>query len=512
MKKILLISAISAALAGPAYAIALDPLTPEQRHAQAYTFREARAAANEINPPAVHPTNSDETSVPDFQGQYHKALPHNASGVVNASIYNQLLSATGTGTFAAFEALPLTGSVKLANPLGAQVYDLEGRDSHDYGTRAAPSVSSAETAGEMVEDYYHALTRDLTFKNYSANPIIIAAATEMTGLSDFHGPTTPANLFRGIWEGEETGPYISQFLYKDIPYGRKVVNQKYNGYQAGVNFMTTPSEWLAIQNGTNPTAAVTTTAERYMVTGRDLAAYVHKDFTYQAFQNAALILLGMGNSVIDDGNPYKTATKQGAFIDQGGPEILDMVARAGNAGLRAAWFQKWNVHRRLRPEAYGGLAINNPSILHSEFKTSNAVAAVNLLYGNKLLPMAYPEGSPTHPAYPAGHATISGACATILKAFFKEDALIPSPIQPNNTGSALTTYPGNLTVGGEINKLASNISIGRDWAGVHFRSDGTDGMLLGEEVGISILKDWKEAHPEQPALTIKKFNGDIIEI
>ncbi len=37
-----------------------------------------------------------------------------------------------------------------------------------------------------------------------------------------------------------------------------------------------------------------------------------------------------------------------------------------------------------------------------------------------LLPQAYPEGAPTHPAYGAGHATGSGALATMLKAFFDE--------------------------------------------------------------------------------------------
>jgi len=31
-----------------------------------------------------------------------------------------------------------------------------------------------------------------------------------------------------------------------------------------------------------------------------------------------------------------------------------------------------------------------------------------------LLPMAFPEGSPIHPAYGAGHATVAGACVTIL--------------------------------------------------------------------------------------------------
>ena len=38
--------------------------------------------------------------------------------------------------------------------------------------------------------------------------------------------------------------------------------------------------------------------------------------------------------------------------------------------------------------------------------------------GNWLLPMAFPEGSPMHPSYGAGHATVAGACTTILKAWF----------------------------------------------------------------------------------------------
>ena len=38
---------------------------------------------------------------------------------------------------------------------------------------------------------------------------------------------------------------------------------------------------------------------------------------------------------------------------------------------------------------------------------------------NLLLPMAFPEGSPMHPAYGAGHATVAGGCVTMLKAFFE---------------------------------------------------------------------------------------------
>jgi membrane-associated phospholipid phosphatase len=365
-----------------------------------------------------------------------------------------------------------------------------------------------------VELYLKALYRDVPFSEFNSRTEIGQAASELANLTDFTGPKTQSSLFRGIWAGDLTGPFISQFLYKPIPFGAMTIKQTYYPYTPGADFMTSVPEWLAIQNGQNPSASLTrANTARYIITGRDLATYVHTDFTYQAYQNAALILLGMGANYLDDGNPYKTATRQGAFIDLGGAEILDMVARAGNAGLRAAWFQKWNVHRRLRPEAYSGLVANNPGLLHPQILNSNALQLSKGKHANSvLLPMAYPEGSPTHPAYPAGHAAIAGACVTVLKAFFKEDMPIANPMMPVADGSNLQAYNGTLTIGGELDKLASNISLGRDWAGVHYRSDGTEGMLLGEQVGIAILRDWKAAHPEMPKLTLKRFNGTVINI
>jgi hypothetical protein len=47
-----------------------------------------------------------------------------------------------------------------------------------------------------------------------------------------------------------------------------------------------------------------------------------------------------------------------------------------------------------------------------------------------VLPLVYPEGSPTHPSYPAGHAVIAGACSTIIKAFFDDLATIDSQVAP----------------------------------------------------------------------------------
>jgi hypothetical protein len=61
-----------------------------------------------------------------------------------------------------------------------------------------------------------------------------------------------------------------------------------------------------------------------------------------------------------------------------------------------------------------------------------------------LLPLAFPEGSPTHPAYGAGHATVAGACVTILKAFSMRRPRSPIPSVSATMGSASRTIPATL--------------------------------------------------------------------
>ena len=70
--------------------------------------------------------------------------------------------------------------------------------------------------------------------------------------------------------------------------------------------------------------------------------------------------------------------------------------------------------------------------------------------------MAYPEGCPTHPAYPSGHASFIGACITVLKAYFNEAFIIPNPVLASADGLSLMPYSGPvLAVGGELDKLAA---------------------------------------------------------
>jgi membrane-associated phospholipid phosphatase len=222
---------------------------------------------------------------------------------------------------------------------------------------------------------------------------------------------------------------------------------------------------------------------------------------------------------LDAGNPYLGSLTQDGFPTFGGPHILHLVGIVGNLALKAAWFQKWLVHRRLRPEEFAGRIHNNKIgaasyPINSEILDSDAVDEVFAKYGTYLLPQAYPEGCPTHTAYPSGHASFAGACTTVLKAFFDESFVIPNPVEVSADGLSLDPYTGpDLTVGNELNKLASNIGFGRDFAGLHWRSDIIEGLKLGEQVSILALAEMRLTFNEDfNGFSLTKFDGTQITI
>ena len=83
---------------------------------------------------------------------------------------------------------------------------------------------------------------------------------------------------------------------------------------------------------------------------------------------------------------------------------------------------------------------------------------------------------------------------------------------PDATGQVLTPYAGEtLTVGGELNKIASNIALGRNISGVHWRSDGTESLKLGEALAINILSEQKASYNEDfNGFSLTKFDGTTI--
>ena len=493
-------------------------------------------APHECTPTRIRRTgsNGDEKRYKNFIGSFHKGLHHNEFGEVDRAAFEALVKILSRGK--GFDQIPLDLGRQMTDPQGGLATDLEGPDPRSLKILAAPRLDSAEEAAEAVELYWMALLRDVPFTRYDTDPDVAAAASELSKLDAFTGPkrggkVTPQTLFRGCEAGSTAGPLVSQYLWADIGYGALNIPQRMRTVVPGKDYLTSFADWLRIENGGNPaTGDAFDDTPRYIRNARDFGQWVHVDALYEAYLNACLILLDH-NAPFDPGNPYvpprPDAKTQIGFGTFGGPHILSLVTEVATRALKAVWYQKWYVHRRLRPEEFGGLAetqlagvggVKRNNHLHKQFLKSEALARTHEKFGSYLLPQAFPEGSPTHPSYGAGHATVAGACVTILKAWFDEDAALPfAPVVPDDDGTALVPYSGpdagSLTVGGELDKIAGNIAIARNMAGVHWRSDYYQSLRLGERVALSILKKQRrDYHEKDWSFTLRSFDGERVTV
>ncbi|WP_179946332.1 vanadium-dependent haloperoxidase [Candidatus Nitrosocosmicus hydrocola] len=498
------------------------------------------------------------------KGLKHHEKSHQDAGEVISEDYRDLRDAIQSEDPKELQDIILGGQQKFVNPEAAFAFDLEGPDSHHLAIKPAPTLDSEELAGEMGELYWMALCRDIPFSTFSTDPLIQEAAADLdNNYGDFpvvpntdggefkKKPVDPSTIFRGMTDGDFKGEYISQFLIQDIQWGSQVLKQVQNTLEPKVDYLTDYGTWLKIQNGDFGNEKDTLTGnERYILTGRDLARYVHVDALYQAYLGACLILLH-DEYDFDPNMPLhnensRTTMGFGTF---GGPHILSLVTEVATRALKCVWYQKWGVHRRLRPEAVGGLihrqknadvkvdpelTAPNPDYplnkMVLESKVLDKVFKHNMEqnknkpenFGTYLLPMAFKEGSPFHPSYGAGHATVAGACTTILKAWFDGEQQMKYHYQFEPDGTIANTHlPGNphgLTVNDELNKVAANIAIGRNWAGVHYRKDYTESLILGEKVAIGVLQEQAlcyEMDPKNPKgffkCTLTKFDGSKIK-
>ncbi|SFE63106.1 phosphatase PAP2 family protein [Roseivivax sediminis] len=626
------------------------PILPTDRHATAKRVREK--VADFHNAGAFEPEQPNGDEAAPYLFSFTKGLEHDAHGLL---IDDAHFAAFRTGTLSAdpkiFEQVPLVNRKevfpghgafpdafgdpvrKWESPTAGFCYVLQGPDPQAIKMPPAPAAGSDELAAEMAEVYQMALHRDLPVAAYMEESLVDAlddpfasasfgaveaASGTLSTLRWFAGKTefgdgapdvaltpevaahrrcgqaqTPASLFRGVGEGTQDGPFVSQFMVvgtrapkADRPgrasgkvrYGNQVLPQIVRMAHPHVDYMTAWGDWLDVQNGlharrlnelTGKSEFVTDAdgiVHRPIATLRDLATYVHDDALYQAYLNAALILLSEGAET-DRGIPYHGSAhnlfggNQAPFAVFGGPHLLTLVTEVSSRALRAVRANKFSIHRRLRPEALGGLfhmvlsgytpngadefggdddtdlrrtaraqladkiapythPTDKPPREPGLYKILEKVREHNGATGHApswLLPMAFPEGSPMHPAYGAGHATVAGACVTVLKAFFEMNAYDDSGkktgrklfVDPADTETdANVAYvpvaanaqdpharlkaleiPCGLTLVGELNKLAWNISNARNIAGVHYYTDYIESLLLGEAITIGILRE-----------------------
>lgn len=418
------------------------------------------------------------------------------------------------------------------------------------------------------------------------------------------------NVFRGSSNKVEKGPYLSQLLLLGntniaghgqiasghIGYGVLSVDQRVPVAEPGRNYMIDMDTYVSVQRGlaqpleqyvTNPATPNNSIVTRFISTPRDLATYVHYDALYEAYLNACFVLLRMGtpfdpafDSLSGGGasaGDIATRLHCTGFALYGGPHILTLLTEVATRCLKAVRYQKYNNHIRLRPEALAGRIelirriVENggtgtdydvPQTLLEDINsfleplqdngTLDAIVELNersdIGESSYFLPMAFPEGSPMHPSYGAGHAAVAGGCITILKAFFDTNAVLArsvdgkvifkrledgdKPIEfrsprislPSTVDSVLdeasrvaildeNTPNEFLTLEGELNKLAANIAIGRNMAGVHFFSDYHDSLKMGEEIALGILEEQSVTYTKDAfEMTVRKFDGEMLEI
>ena len=470
-------------------------------------------------------------------GVFSKGFKHNQFGEVPKQDWMDLLMSLRSGKANEFADISLnpTSQRKLVSPQAAYRYSYMGQDTQSITMPLHPDLNSNHAAGEMMEVYEMAMHRDVPFIDIQngVGPTINRATQTLNNYgNDFYGPKDNGNvtnrtLFRGPNTDELIGPYVSQFLVQPYDYGNTEVNQKVK-VEADVSNTVTTAGFLAVQDGEQIGSPNFTGDQKYIYSPRVLASYVHNDPVFQAYCTAGLIAF-QNNIPLDDNTPISNT--EAGFVTFGLADIVLHVAHVAQLALQTAWHHKWIVNLRLRPEVMAArFHFTNSDGLDygidpNSHGTNTLLAMeqynqVNFGSQTRLLPLVFPEGSPAHPSYPAGHATIAGACTTVLKAFFKTDLLLTDVgLTPMHSldGDSLIPYAeadaGNITVLGEFNKLASNIATGRNMAGVHYRSDGDLGILLGEELAISYLFDLKQTYNETfDGWNLTKFDGSNIII
>ena len=537
------------------------PYQSNKRTNDSFLYRRRVAQDNKIDV-GVLPDNGDRARYSDFSALYSKALQHNGLGVPNQASMLSLLNALEDESFDSLQTVivgtPGGGpNSRLNGPAGSFAFDLEGLDSHAFTIPPpSPTVRSAQTATEEVEHYWAALLRDVPFTQYETDTtgLVQAAVDDLNSRSFLIGgganqwalPVTRKNLFRArvaaaTNDGNLKGPYISQFMLQPTNFGAQPLDQKLQTFAPNQDFMVNFSSYQNVQNGGpsgNPTPDLT---RRFIRNGRDLTAYTRVDVLYQGYFVAFLLLAQLEalttarNPYGRPGGPIPLSNTQKPFGTLGGPDAAGTLAEMATRALKASWCRKWIVDMRLRPEEYGALVearrtgstpVPQASTeLHNDVLSSAVLPRILAKHGSHFLPQAYPEGSPTHPCYTGGHATVAGACCTAIKFFFdgsqKLRPLLQAKgrdlVQPTPDGLGLDTYTGadrdQIDINGELSKVAFNVCFGHGaHAGIHFRSSNYWGVLLGEAVALSVLKDRAKSYKEPFTINITKFDGTTATI
>ena len=512
--------------------------------------------------------------IPNFRGVYSKGFVGHTGGTVASGPIGP-----PPIPYRAFAEAIRNKDLNTVNAIGAQnprlvdpycLFDVEyeGLYRASFTIPIAPGPYSAQAQAEMLEVYSMALLRDYhlilldpsdgrygTLSTSEWNDAKNRMNTIITQLNAYNQPLgnplqAPVNgsgfiqnnlLYRGRTTGDLKGPYISQLFYYSAFPGNMYINQNYlvadisfnSNDVSGTSFNNTPSTFANIWNGgtVGPTGDY---ALRYLSTIRDVAIYINKDEVWQPFFIAVSALLDRGIPTGFFTKSRKAGTSR--FINLGPVDLWGLMVKAMKQAMNATWVWKWQ-QLRLRPEEmayqinlsqnFGYTLDFSQNFLNNQILTNSTYGISGANSGQFILPLTYSNGSPCHPAYPAGHATIAGSLATVVKAYFNCDGLIEGYVPKVSTlpynvfsGTQLELYrtgstggpTGFFRIDDEVDKMASNCSFSRAMGGVHYRSDCEAGLNIGENVAIAVLQQEVFKYDDEVNFRFRKRDGTIVNI
>lgn len=532
-----------------------------------------------------------------------------------------------------------------ANPV-RQAGVLEIFSGHSFGPTsvgitlpdAYPEFSN-ETAAELVENYCMNLCLDTPFSEYQkeidnphSNLHIAKNILNHPKIKQYsaHAPDlrkgyTSNTIFRGTYEGNVYGPYVSQFFLAninvgkisaaDVPIWKRV--QKYIAPKplleisadSAISWGFTPGQAAALLNGlakeeyksaSNDTKSLKAEnlEHKFIYSGRTLANYVSDDPRSQAIYDTSLILAdwdvpynpGLGsNRTLKKPNTYRNLIPTDLNRSPTTAEALSVLFSSSTHTV--GYFWKYMTNRRVRAEA-NGLYVHNHLAGIKEYpwptwfaeynnpegglkELWDAVANDNEAYRTKygslqeIASYTYHvqsrRGCPRHPSYPSVHACAIGGGIAALKVIYNGETKLsslpvfqiqdkgggvkgidsrianeediqfdvdfdlpntplgtPIYLEANSDGTKLVVkkmtdiMKNNWTLNHEINKLASNVALARDWLGAHYRSDGMVTIPWAESVALRMFQDIislsyddnvVDGGLDAPHVTITKYDG-----
>jgi hypothetical protein len=401
---------------------------------------------------------------------------------------------------AAFRAIRLTGRMKLASPRWGTLPNFIG-----FGD--FPADDSAQAAAELVELALAATLLDTPWR--STRETVQRLGNPLDDLGEIlRGPTRPASLFRPE-EQSNPEPYVSQLLLLPVPMGAMTADQRYR-LRTGAYGVTAEAQAAMLRGASIETQ--TFGPEVYIHTPRAMASAMHQDPPYLMGLHSMLILDGLR---VPRSSLFPALPAEAGFTDYGGAAAAQcLVSEASDEAFRDCWRLKFDPDpqcRRARPEEL----LARQEVLHPIWHERGAPLLAP--WGGRL-PLPIAEGAPMHPAWVSGHAATAAAEAVTMMAMYRNGVWPSAPMQASADGASLIPASTSaLTVHGELRKFAWNKGFGRCPLLVHYRSDVTAGLLVGQAAAVRVLLQRKAEAAELGlapwgTVTFEGFGGVMITI